>query len=174
MTLLRCNFLIFTNLLLCFFHSYCYNCNISGTKRTNSHFFQSPFTDSDYFLIRSKSMLAPLPFKATLTRRHSDDKGFHRACGDLACQFCICPSHFQCIAGAQLEIQCLTVRTTWLIWRVRPHNLGIASPCMTVTPWSRANWKRTIEIQHLLASTPCVHNSVSHDHILLSFMTWQF
>ena len=136
MTLLRCNYLIFTNLLSCYFHSYCYNCNTSY-----SHFFQSPVTDSDYFLVRSKSMLALLPFKATLSRRHSDDKGFHRAGGNLACQFCICASHFQCIVGAQLEIQCLTVRTTWLIWKVWPQSFGIASPCMTVTPWSRANWK---------------------------------
>ena len=64
------------------------------------------------FLVGSKSMLALLPFKATITPRHWNDKCFHRVGGDLICQFCIRASHFQCIVGAQQEIPCLTVRTT--------------------------------------------------------------
>ena len=63
-------------------------------------------------LVGSKSMLALLPFKVTITPRHWNDKCFHRAGGDLICRFCICASHFQCIVGAQQEIRCLTVRTT--------------------------------------------------------------
>ena len=45
------------------------------------------------------------------------------------------------------------------------------SPCMTAAPWSRVNWKMCDENSHLLASTPFVHNSVSHDHIVILFMT---
>ena len=32
MTLLKCNYLIFTNLFFCYFYSYCYNFKISGKK----------------------------------------------------------------------------------------------------------------------------------------------
>ena len=32
MTLLKCNYLIFTNFFFCYFHSYCYNFKISGKK----------------------------------------------------------------------------------------------------------------------------------------------
>ena len=53
------------------------------------------------FLVGSKSMLALLPFKVTMTPRHWNDKCFHRAGGDLICRFCICASHFQCIVCAQ-------------------------------------------------------------------------
>ena len=84
------------------------------------------------FLVGSKSMLALLPFKLTITPRHWNDKCFHRADGDLICGFCIYASHFQCIVGAQQEILCLTVRTTWLIWRVWPRSLG-----MSVPEWQR-------------------------------------
>ena len=80
------------------------------------------------FLVGSKSMLALLPFKVTITPRHWNDKCFHRAGGDLICRFCICASHFQCIVGAQQEILCLTVHTTWLIWRVWPRSLGMSVP----------------------------------------------
>ena len=79
-----------------------------------------------------KSMLALLPFKATISPRHSNDKCFHRTGGDLICQFCIRTSHFQCIVGAQQEILCLTVRTTWLIWIVWPRSLR-----MSVPAWQR-------------------------------------
>ena len=99
-----------------------------GKNCTYSHFFQSPVTASAYFW----SALALLPFKATIAPRHWNDKCFHRAGGDLICRFCICASHFQCIVGAQQEILCLTVRTTWLIWRVWPRSLG-----MSVPAWQR-------------------------------------
>ena len=93
-------------------------------------FFKSPVTASAYFLVGSESMLALLPFKATIFPRHS--KCIHRAGGDLICQFCIRASHSQCIVGAQKEILCLTVRTTWLIWRVWPRSLR-----MLVPAWQR-------------------------------------
>ena len=100
------------------------------------------------FLIGSKSMLVLLPFKVTITPRHWNDKCFHRAGGDLICRFCICASHFQCIAGAQQEILRLTVRTTWLIWRVWlevGRSLGMSVPVWQrhreAGPWSRVNWK---------------------------------
>ena len=98
-----------------------------GKKCTYSHFFQSPVTASGYFW-SAKSMLAFLPFKATITPRHWNDKCFHRAGGDLICRFDICASNFQCIVGAQQEIPCLTVCTTWLIWRVWPRSLGMSVP----------------------------------------------
>ena len=46
--------------------------------------------------------------------------------------FCIRASHFQCIVGAQPAIQCLTIRTAGLIWRVWPRSLG-----MSVLAWQR-------------------------------------
>ena len=103
-------------------------------------------------------MPALLPFKATITPRHWNDKCFHRAGGDLICRFGICASHFQCIVGAQQEILCLTVRTIWLIWRVWPRSLG-----MSVPAWQRHREVELIEkcamkTQHLVASTPFVHN----------------
>ena len=84
------------------------------------------------FLVGSKSMLALLPFKVTITPRHWNDKCFHRAGGDLICRFCICASHFQCIVGAQQEILCLTVRTTRLIWRVWPAGDHGVSECQSL------------------------------------------
>ena len=90
------------------------------------------------FLVSSKSMLTLLPFKATITRRLSDDKGFHRAGGALIYQFCIRASHFQCIVHAQPAIRWLTVHTNWLIWRVWPRSLGMAVPAWQ---WHRGvNW----------------------------------
>ena len=92
------------------------------------------------FLVGSKNMLALLPFKETITPRHWNDKCFNRAGGDLICRFCICASHFQCIVtivGVQQEILCLTVRTTWLIWRVWPRSLGMSVPV----------WQRHREIE---------------------------
>ena len=82
---------------------------------TYSHFFNH---QSLIQLVSSKSigLLVLLAFKATITLKHSDGMGFHRAGGDLIFQFCIRASHFRCIVGAQPEIQCLTVRTTWLVW----------------------------------------------------------
>ena len=124
------------------------------------------------YLVGSKSMLALLPFKITITPRHWNDKCFHRVGGDLICRFRICASHFPCIVGAQQEILCLTVRTTWLIWRVWPRSLG-----MSVRVWQRhreVEWieKCATKTQHFVASTPFVHNSVSHDHIVVPFMTF--
>ena len=176
MTLLKCNHLIFTNLFFCYFHSFCYD---SKHLRKKLHLFTlffnhpSPGHCFSLFLVGSKSMLALLPFKVTITPRHWNDKCFHRAdAGDLICRFCICASHFQCIVGAQQEILCLTVRTTWLIWRVWPRSLG-----MSVPVWQRHREVELIEkcatkTQHFVASTPFVHNSVSHDHIVVPFMTF--
>ena len=132
MTLLKCNYLIFTNLSVCYFHSFCYNFKISGKKLHLITLFSITRHCFSLFLVGSKSMLALLPFKATITPRHWNDKCFHRASGDLICRFGICASHFQCIVGAQQEILRLTVRTTWLIWRVWPQSLG-----MSVPAWQR-------------------------------------
>ena len=99
------------------------------------------FSLSVYFWLALKSMLALLPFKATISARHSNDKCFHRAVGDLICQFCIHPTYFQCIVGAQQEIQCLTVRTTLAdLMSVTTESRNVC-PCMTTTSWSRVNWK---------------------------------
>ena len=99
---------------------------------TYSNFFSIISHWFSLLLVGSKSMLALLPFKATIPPRNSNDKCFHRAGGDLICQFCILASHFQCIVGAQQEILCLTVRTTWPIWRVWPRSLR-----MSVPAWQR-------------------------------------
>ena len=88
------------------------------------------------------------------------------------CRFGICASHFQCIVGAQQEILCLTVRTTWLIWRVWPRSLGIVSPCMTATPWSRVNWKICDENSTFGCFDAICTQSVSHDHTMVPFMTF--
>ena len=125
MTLLKCNYLIFTNFSVCYFHSFCYNFKIFTLFSITRHCFS-------LFLVGSKNMLALLPFKATITPRHWNDKCFHRAGADLICRFCISASHFQCIVGAQQEILCLTVRTTWLIWRVWTRSVG-----MSVPAWQR-------------------------------------
>ena len=118
------------------------------------------------FLVGSKSMLALLPFKVTITPRHWNDKCYHRAGGDLICRFCICASHFpwQCIVGAQQEILCLTVRTTWLIWRVWPRSLG-----MSVPVWQRHREvkieKCATKTQHFVASDAiCTQFSVTWPH----------
>ena len=92
------------------------------------------------FLVGSKSMLALLPFKVTITPRHWNDKCFHRAGGDLICRFCICASHFQCIVGVQQEILCLSTYNLVDLKSVTTQSWNV-SPCMTATPWSRVNWK---------------------------------
>ena len=141
MTLLKCNYLIFTNLFFCYFHSFCYD---STHLRKKLHLF-TLFSITRHcfslFLVGSKSMLALLPFKVTITPRQWNDKCFHRADGDLICRFCICASHFQCIVGAQQEILCLTVRTTLVDLKSVTTESRNVSPCMTATPWSRVNWK---------------------------------
>ena len=106
MTLLKCNYLIFTNLLFSFILLWFQNI---WEKCTHSHFFSIISHWFSLFLVSFKSLLALLPFKARITRGHSDDKGFYTAGEDLIFQFCIRASHFQCIVGAQPEIQCLTV-----------------------------------------------------------------
>ena len=105
---------------------------LSGKKIALIHTFSITRHCFNLFLVGSKSMLALLPSKATIVPRHWNDKCFHRAGGDLICRFYICASRFQCIVGAQQEILCLTVRTTWLIWKVWPRSLG-----MSVSAWQR-------------------------------------
>ena len=96
MTLLKCNYLILTNLFFCYFYSYCYNFKISGKKLHLFTLFSITSHCFSLFLVDSKSMLALLPFKATtITPRHSNDKCFHMAGGDLICQSCVHASHFQ-------------------------------------------------------------------------------
>ena len=171
MTLLECNYLIFTNLSVIFIHFVIIS-KYLGKKLQLFTLFSITRHCFSLFLVGSKSMLALLPFKVTITPRHWNDKCFHRAAGDLICRFCICASHFQCTVGAQQEILCLTVHTTWLMWRVWPRSLG-----MSVPAWQRHREVEQIEkfamkTQHLVASTPFVHNSVSHDHIVVPFMTF--
>ena len=63
----------------------------------------------------------------------------------------------------------------WFECWVWSPSLGMSAP-----PWQRhrtvgVNWKCTMKTQPLLASTPFVYNQLSHDHIVLPFMTfWQF
>ena len=135
MTLLKCNYLIFTNFYVCYFHSFCYNFKVSGKNCTYSHFFSITSHCFSLFLVGSKSMLA---LGHSKQRRHSNDKCFHRAGGDLICLFCIRATHFQCIVGVQQEMLCLTVRPIWLIWRLWPRSLR-----MSVPAWQRhrVNWK---------------------------------
>ena len=141
MTLLKCNYLIFTNLFFCYFHSFCYDSKHLRKKKLHLFtLFSITRHCFSLFLVGSKSMLALLPFKVTITPRHWNDKCFHRAGGDLICRFCICASHFQCIVGAQQEILCLSTYHLADLKNVTMESRNV-SPCMTATPWSRLNWK---------------------------------
>ena len=93
MTLLECNYLVFTNLSVCYFHSFCYNFKTSEKKLHLFTLFSITRHCFSLFLVGSKSMLAILPFKSTITPRHLNDKCFHRADGDLICRFCIFAHH---------------------------------------------------------------------------------
>ena len=93
------------------------------------------------FLVGSKSMLALLPFKVTITPSHWNDKCFHRAGGDLICRFCICasdkPMYSWCatrnpVPDSMYHLVDLKSVTT------ESRNV---SPYMAATPWSRVNWK---------------------------------
>ena len=94
------------------------------------------------FLVGSKSMVTLLPFKATFTPRHWNDKCFHRAGGDLICQFCMhlritFPMYSWCatrnpVSDSTYHLADLKSVTT------ESRN---DSPCMAATPWSRVNWK---------------------------------
>ena len=112
------------------------------------------------FLVGSKSMLALLPFKVTITPRHWNDKCFHRAGGDLIC------------LGLDLPILYLRITFPMYSWcatrnpvpdstyhlvdlkSVTTESRNV-SPCMTATPWSRVNWKMCDE-----NSTLCCFNAI--------------
>ena len=90
------------------------------------------------FLVGSKSMLALLPFKVTITPRHWNDKCFHRAGGDLILYLRITfPMYSWCatrnpVPDSTYHLVDLKSVTT------ESRNV---SPSMTATPWSRVNWK---------------------------------
>ena len=118
---------------LCYFHSFCYNFKISGKKFTLLSITRHCFS---LFLVGSKSMLALLLFKATITPRHWNDKCFHRAGGDLICRFGICASPrritFPMYSWCATRNPVLHSTYHQLIWRVWPRSLG-----MSVPAWQR-------------------------------------
>ena len=157
---------------LCYFHSFCYNFKISGKKFTLLSITRHCLS---LFLVGSKSMLALLLFKATITPRHWNDKCFHRAGGDLICRFGICASHFQCIVGAQQEILCLTVRTTsW--FDECDHGVSECQSLHDSDTVKSSKWKKSaMKTQHLVASTPFVHNQCHMTTLWYrSWLFWQF
>ena len=152
---------------LCYFHSFCYSFKISGKKITLLSITRHCLS---LFLVGSKSMLALLLFKATITPRHWNDKCFHRAGGDLICRFGICASHFQCIVGAQQEILCLTVRTTsW--FDECDHGVSECqslhdSDTVKSSKWKKVRWKLNIWLlrRHLYTiSVTWPHCGTVHD-----------
>ena len=145
MTLPKCNYLIFTNLSVCYFHSFCYNFKISGKKMHLFTLFSITRHCFSLFLVGSKSMLALLAFKATITPRHWNDKCFHRAGGDW--QY-VPPGWFkECDHGVS-ECQSLhdsdnvkssklkNVRWKLNIWLLRRHLYTIQ--CHMTTFWYRS------------------------------------
>ena len=117
------------------------------------------------FLVGSKSMLALLPFKATITPRHLNDKCFHRADGDLICRFVYLritfPMYSWCatrnpVPDSTYHLADLKSVTT------ESRNL---SPCMTATPWSRVNWKMCDENSTFgCFDAICTQSSVTWPH----------
>ena len=115
------------------------------------------------FLVGSKSMLAILPFKATITPRHWNDKCFHRAWGlDLPIWYLriTFPMYSWCatrnpVPDSTYHLVDLTSVTT------ESRNV---SPCMTATPWSRVNWKMCDENSTFGCFDAICTQSVSHDH----------
>ena len=163
---------------ICFSVIFIHNVIISkylGKNCTYSHFFSRTSHCFSLFLVDSKSMLALLPSKATtITPRHSNDKCFHMAGGDLICQLRI---SFP-IVGAQQQIQCLTVAYVPPGW-FEECDHGVSecqslhdSDSVKTSKLKNVRWKLNL---CLLRSTPFVHNSMSHDHIMVPFVTfWQF
>ena len=116
------------------------------------------------FLVGSKSMLALLPFKVTITPRLWNDKCFHRAGGDLICRFCICASHFQCIVQKS-EIRkrlfgIFTVRRKWL------HKHALFCKFKVSQCWMQQN----------LLLEPCKRLNIvrkKHSQLFMSFMNFR-
>ena len=94
--------------------------NFSGINCTYSHFFnhQSLLQLSFGQLKKHASALA---IQSNDNSKTFEWQGFSQS-------LCIRASHVKYIVGAQPEIQCLTLRTTWLVWRVWPRSLGLSVP----------------------------------------------
>ena len=178
MTLIKCNYLSSTNLFFCYFHSYYYNFKISGKKLHFFTLFSMTSHCFSLFLVDSESMLALLPFKATtITPRHLNDKTsiFTWLVGTWFANFAFAHHISNSWCATKNPVPDSTYHMADLNSRVWPRSLRMSRPCMTATPWRRVNWKMCDENSTLLASTPFVHNSMWHDHILVPFVTfWQF
>ena len=137
MTLLKCNYLIFTNLFFCYCHSYCYNLKKSGKILHLFTFFSITSHCFSLFLVDSKSMLTLLPFKATtITPRHS--KCFHMASGAWFANLAFA-HHINSWCATRNPVPDSTYHLADLK-SVTMESQNI-SPCMTATPWRRVNWK---------------------------------
>ena len=139
MTLLKCNYLIFTNLSVIFIHFVIIS-KYLGKKMQLFTLFSITRHCFSLFLVGSKRMLALLPFKVTITPRHWNDKCFHRAAGGLYLPILYLRNTFPVYSWCAtrnpvpdstyhlVDLKSVTIES----WNV--------SPCMTATPWSRVNW----------------------------------
>ena len=80
------------------------------------------------FLVGSKSMLALLPFKVTITPRHWNDILYLRITFPIY-SWCATSNPVPDSTHHLVDLKSVTTES---------RNV---SPCMTATPWSRVNWK---------------------------------
>ena len=133
MTLLKCNYLIFTNLFFCYFHSFCYDSKHLREKNcTYSHFFQSPVTASAYFG-RLKKHASALAIQSNDNSKTLEWQVFSQGWWgvDLPILYSWCATRNPVPDSTYHLVDLKSVTT-------ESRN---DSPCMTATPWSRVNWK---------------------------------
>ena len=113
-------------------------------------------------LVGSKSMLALLPLKATITPRLLEWQVFSQGWWGLDLPILhsriTFPMYSWCATRNPVPDSTYHLAELKSVTTESRND----SPCMTATPWSRVNWKIYDENSHLLASAPFVHNSVSH------------
>ena len=137
MTLLKCNYLIFTNLFSVIFIHIVVNC----CKIALIHTFFNNQSLFSLFLVDSKSMLALLPFKDDNSKTFEWQVFSHGWWGlDLSILHSRITSH---ISNSWCATRNPVPDSTYHLADLKSvttesQNVG---PCMTATPWRRVNWK---------------------------------
>ena len=137
MTLLKCKYLIFTNLFFCYFHSYCYNFKISGEKL---HLFTLFNNQSLVQLIFGRLW----KHASALAIQSNDDnsKTFEWqvfSLGWWGLDFPIAHHISNSWCATRNPVPDSTYHLADLK-SVTTESQNV-SPCMTATPWRRVNWK---------------------------------
>ena len=141
MTLLKCNYLIFTNLFLCHFHSFCYDSKHLRIKIALIHTFFNHPSILQLIFGRLWKHASALAIQSSDNSKTLEWQVFSQGCWGLDLPILYLritfPMYSWCatrnpVPDSTYHLVDLKSVTT------ESRNV---SPCMTATPWSRVNWK---------------------------------